>query len=186
MEDERIVQLYWARDELAIQESAAKYGSYCHSIARNILNNPDDACECVNDTWFHAWNAMPPHRPSVLSAFFGKITRNLSFDLYRKQHRKKRGSGEIDLVLEELSECVSGKDTPENTFTAHELAEEINQFLLSLPTKKRAMFILRYWYADPVAEIAERFAVSENNVSVTLNRIRTKLKADLKERGYDL
>ena len=109
-EDTHIVQMYWDRNETAISESAMKYGTYCTSIAQNILQNPADAEECVNDTWLHAWNAMPPHRPSLLSTFLGKITRNLSFDLYRKMHRKKRGGSQMDAVLDELEECVSGKD----------------------------------------------------------------------------
>ena len=125
MEDERIVLLYWDRDEAAISESSMKYGAYCTSIAQNILKNPADAEECVNDTWLHAWNAMPPHRPSLLSTFLGKITRNLSFDLYRKMHRKKRGESQMDAVLDELEECVSGKDDIERQW---EMKELIAQF----------------------------------------------------------
>ena len=110
MDDNDIIQLYWDRNEQAIRITSDKYGHYCKAIARNILNNEEDAEECVNDTWLHAWNAMPPHRPSLLSTFLGKITRNLSFDLYRKMHRKKRGESQMDAVLDELEECVSGKD----------------------------------------------------------------------------
>ena len=110
MDDNDIIQLYWDRNEQAIRITSDKYGHYCKAIARNILNNEEDAEECVNDTWLHAWNAMPPHRPSLLSTFLGKITRNLSFDLYRKMHRKKRGGSQMDTVLDELEECVSGKD----------------------------------------------------------------------------
>ena len=118
MEDTHIVQMYWDRNETAISESAMKYGTYCTSIAQNILRNPADAEECVKDTWLHAWNAMPPHRPSLLSTFLGKITRNLSFDLYRKMHRKKRGESQMDAVLDELEECVSGKDRGEQSVSA--------------------------------------------------------------------
>ena len=110
MDDRLIVQLYWDRNESAISESSKKYGAYCASIARNILQNASDAEECVNDTWLHAWNSMPPQKPSVLSAFLGRITRNLSFDLFRRLHREKRGGGNIDIVLDELAECVSGND----------------------------------------------------------------------------
>lgn len=186
MDDERIVQLYWERNESAIAESARKYGAYCTSIARNILLNPADAEECVNDTWLHAWNAMPPHRPSLLSAFLGKITRNLSFDLYKRLHREKRGGYGIDAVLDELAECVSGTDEPEKRREEQELKEEINRFLLALPEEKRCMFILRYWYADGVSEIASRMKTSENRVSVSLSRIRSRLKAHLIERGFDV
>ena len=186
MEDTHIVQMYWDRNETAISESAVKYGTYCTSIAQNILQNPADAEECVNDTWLHAWNAMPPHRPSLLSTFLGKITRNLSFDLYRKMHRKKRGESQMDAVLDELEECVSGKDDIERQWEMQELIAEINQFLQKLPEEKRCMFVLRYWYVDSIGEIAERLGRSENYISVSLNRIRGKLHTHLTERGFEL
>ena len=124
MDDERIVQLYWDRNETAITESAVKYGSYCASIAYNILNNMADAEECVNDTWLHAWKAIPPHRPTILSTFLGKITRNLSFDLYRRLHRERRGGSNLDQALDELAECVSGKDNTERQWEVKELIKE--------------------------------------------------------------
>jgi len=186
VEDDRIVQLYWDRNDSAISESVIKYGAYCTSIAQNILFNKADAEECVNDTWLRAWNAMPPHRPSVLSVFLGKITRNLSFDLYKRLHREKRGGNSIDEVLEELEECVSGNDDTESQWEMKELKAEINRFLLNLPEDRRYMFILRYWYADSIAQIAERMNMSENNVSVSLNRIRGRLRTYLTERGFDV
>lgn len=186
MDDESIVQLYWDRNESAISESSKKYGAYCTSIAHNILYNMADAEECVNDTWLHAWNAMPPHKPSILATFLGKITRNLSFDLYKRLHREKRGGNNIDAVLDELAECVSGVDDTERRWEEKELKEEINRFLFSLSKDKRYIFILRYWYVDSIAEIAKRMDMSENNVSVTLSRIRSKLKAHLIERGFNV
>ena len=186
MEDEKIVQLYWDRNEKAIEESSTKYGTYCRNIARNILQNEEDADECVNDTWLNAWNAMPPHKPSVLSAFLGKLTRNLSFDRYRNLHREKRGGHNIDLVLDELEELVSGQDDPERKWLEKELKESINQFLQSMPEEKRNLFILRYWHAMDISEIAKRTGLSSNRISVNLNRIRCKLKAFLIERGYEL
>lgn len=186
MDDASIVNLYWDRNEKAVTESQLKYGAYCSSIARNILSDPADAEECVNDTWLGAWNTMPPKRPAILRTFLGRITRSLSFDLYRRMHRKKRGGANIDLVLDELEELVSGNETPEDLFLTKELGEEISRFLASLPEEKRAMFILRYWYADSVRDIAERFQMRENTVSVTLSRIRTRLKTHLTERGYEI
>lgn len=186
MEDERIVQLYWDRDEAAIDESSKKYGAYCASIARNILADLSDAEECVNDTWLRAWNAMPPHRPSILSVFLGKITRNLSFDRYRAAHREKRGGAHVDAALEELGECVSGRDDPERRREERELIEELDRFLRALPEEQRYMFILRYWYADSIGEIAQRLGMSENRVSVTLHRVRLRLRARLMERGFDV
>ena len=186
MDDDKIVGLYWDRNEQAISETANKYGGYCGSIARNILINHSDAEECVNDTWLRAWNAMPPHRPSILSTFLGKITRNLAFDLYKKLHREKRGGNNMDLVLDELAEVVSGNDSPEKTWMEQEFKDEIDRFFSSLPKENRYMFGLRYWYAEGLSEIAERFDITENNLSVSLSRIRKKLRTHLIERGYDI
>ena len=186
MQDNEIVDLYWARSENAITETDGKYGRYCRKIAMNIVASNEDSEECVNDTWFQAWNSIPPHRPAVLAAFFGKITRNLAFDCYKKQHREKRGGHNIDLVLDELEEVVSGRDDPEQKVVEKELKEEINRFLNKLSKEKRYMFILRYWYADSISAIAGRFQMSRDNVSVTLNRTRKQLRAYLAERGYDI
>ena len=186
MEDEQIVALYWARKEQAISASAEKYGAYCQSIAVNILQNQSDAEECVNDTWFRAWGAMPPQRPKILSAFLGKLTRNLSFDRYRALHRHKRGGYEMDLVLDELAECVSGGEDPAARLAAKELGREISRFLAGLPTQKRQIFVLRYWYACPVGRIAERFGLQQGHVSVLLHRLREKLRAHLEKEGYKL
>lgn len=186
MEDSKIIQLYWNRDESAIPVTSKKYGAYCTSIARNILKNEEDTEECVNDTYFNAWNAMPPQRPSVLSAFLGRITRNLSFNRYKLLHTQKRGGGELPLVLEELTEVVSGKESVEQELERKELLAEINSFLAGLPKEKRQMFVRRYWYAEPVNEIAKRFGVSESSATMTLKRVREQLKEKLVEKGYCL
>ena len=185
-DDEKIIELFFERSEQAIRELDIKYGKLCRNLSYNIVNSRRDAEECVNDTWLHAWNAMPPHRPSLLSTFLGKITRNLSFDLYRKMHRGKRGGSQVDAVLDELEECVSGKDNIERQWEMKELIAEINQFLQKLPEEKRCMFVLRYWYVDSIGEIAERLGRSENYISVSLNRIRGKLHTHLTERGFEL
>ena len=184
LEDEQIIQLYWNRDESAIEASSQKYGSYVRRISYQILNDAADAEECVNDTWLRAWNAIPPHRPPVLATFLGKITRNLSFDLYKKRHREKRGGDTMDLVLDELGECVSGREDTEGQWEAKELIREIDRFLSSLSKEKRGMFVLRYWYADSILSIAEHYQTTENNVSVTLSRLRKKLRKHLTERGF--
>ena len=184
MLDSQIVQLYWDRDERAIPETAAAYGGYCFTIAHNILDSTQVAEECVNDTWLRAWNAIPPHRPSVLSAFLGRITRNLALQLFRRDHAQKRGGGEIDLVFEELSECVSGSESAEQSVNERELMRAINEFLAGQSAKKRKIFVRRYWYADSTAQIARRMHMSENSVSVTLHRMRAALRAYLEERGF--
>lgn len=186
MEDSEIIKLYWSRNQLAIPETAQKYGGYCSAIAGNILGSREDAEECVNDVYLTAWNTMPPQKPGILSAFLGKITRNLSLNRWRQNHAQKRGGGEIALVLEELAECVSGTENVEQEADRQELAEAINSFLELLPAEKRRMFLLRYWYAEPVNIIANRLDVSENHVSVTLHRLRRKLWDYLTERGFVL
>ena len=186
MEDSKIVQLYWNRDEPATGATADKYGRYCASIARNILGNREDAEECVNDTYLNAWNAIPPHRPGILSAFLGKITRNLSFNRYQYNTADKRGGGETAAVLEELLDIVSDGEGPEQAMEYRELVKAIDSFLAGLPAQKRRIFVCRYWYFDSVSGIASRFQMTENNVSVTLNRIRAQLRDYLMEGGFVL
>lgn len=186
MEDGRIVQLYWDRDQSAISATAEKYEGYCASIARNILGDERDAEECVNDTWLGAWNAMPPHRPALLSAFLGKLTRNLSFNRWKARRADKRGGGETALVLDELAECVSGRDDVEGELDRRELAAAIDQFLAKLPAGKRDLFVRRYWYADSIAAIAERYHMTEGSAAMSLSRTRARLRAYLTERGFDL
>lgn len=186
MEDMKIVELYWNRDEQAIPATAEKYGRYCATIAENVLNSREDTEECVNDTWLHAWNAMPPHRPDVLSAFLGRVTRNLAFNRYKSRNAQKRRSSEADAVLEELENCVSGTDCTEKALEYKELVRAINDFLAELPEKKRSIFVCRYWYADSENSIAGRFGMTRAGVSMTLTRLRGALRTYLTERGFEL
>lgn len=154
MEDAQIVALYWARDEAALAESEQKYGGYCRAIALGILENREDAAECVNDTWLRAWKAMPPRRPARLDAFLGKLTRNLSLDRWRALRAQKRGGGQTELALSELEECLPAVSTPEHALEAQDLAESLNRFLEALPREKRVLFVQRYWYLRSVEELA--------------------------------
>lgn len=186
MDDNGIIQMYWDRNDQAISATSEKYGHYCKAIAKNILNNEEDAEECVNDTYFNAWNAMPTHWPEQLATFLGKITRNLSFNRYKHNHAQKRGGGEITLVLDELADCVSDMDDVEKIIDLQELTKAINSFIKSLPTEKCNIFVRRYWYAESISEIARDYGMLQGNVSKTLERVRKKLKAYLTERGFDL
>ena len=186
MDDIEIVSLYWDRNPNAIDATSSKYGTYCKSIAKGILGNNEDAEECVNDTYFNAWNSMPPHRPNILSTYLGKITRNLSFDRYRYRKADKRGGGEIEILLDELADCVSGTDNVEQEIDKKLLVQAINAFLDTLPKEKCNIFLCRYWHAVSISELAKRFGMTEGNVSVILNRIRIKLRAYLTERGFEL
>ncbi len=186
MDDELIVQLYWDRSESAISETDRKYGSYCKSIAFNILQNIEDAEESVNDTYMDAWNAMPPHRPSILATFLGKITRRISIDRWRNQTRLKRGGGQIILALEELDECIAGSQNVEKEMERKELAELINFFLDSLPVTERRVFLSRYWYMDSIKDIAQKFGFSQSKVMSMLHRLRKRLRQKLEEGYYEI
>ena len=183
MEDEKIIDLYWNREQTAIIETEAKYGAYCHHIAWNILNNNQDSEECVNDTWLRAWNSMPTERPGILSAFLGAITRNLSLDCYRKKHAKKRGEGEVMYVFEELQDCFLN-DGPEQQSEANALVEALNYFLSKMEKDNRMIFVRRYWYMDSVEGIAKRYGISESKVKSSLFRSRNKLRDFLQKEGF--
>ena len=186
MDDKEIVKLYWNRDERAIHETEKKYGSYCLSIAKNILESNEDAEECVNDSYLHTWNSIPPKKPQMLSTYLGKIVRNLSFNCYKKNKTQKRGGGKLALVLDELSDCISDSYTTEEIWDGKLLTETIGDFLGTLPAGQRKLFVCRYWYADSIKDIADRFGMTETHVSVSLNRIRRKLKTYLLEKGFTL
>lgn len=186
MEDTRIIDLYWTRSEKAIAETSAKYGKYCYAIAYNILSNPQDADECVNDTYLKVWNLIPPNRPTILSAFLGKIVRRVSIDKWRSRNVGKRGSGEIIVALEELSECVPSSDNVEKAVEAAELERIIGSFVMSLPVMERRVFICRYWYLDSLGEICQQFGFTQSKVKMMLHRTRGKLLLYLKKESVIL
>ena len=186
MEDREIVDLYWQRSERAIEESSLKYGSYCMTIATHILGSRPDAEECVNDTWFQAWRAIPPHRPERLSVFLGRITRNLSINLSEKNSAAKRGGQTLPAALDELSECVPSPQNVEEEAEGRQLTESINHFLSELPKEKRIIFVKRYWYLLPVREIAQSLGIGESKVKMTLLRTRNELKQYLEREGVSL
>lgn len=184
MEDSQIIELYWQKNTDAISESANKYGAYCFTIADNILHNAEDSEECVNDTWLHAWNAMPPQRPNVLRMFLAKITRNLSLDRFYARNAEKRGGGELFLVLDELAECLASRASVETAYEGKELAQCIRHFVRELPERDGNVFVRRYFFTEPIAAIADRYGLTENNVMVILTRTRKKLKLELMKEGY--
>lgn len=183
MNDSEILDLYFARSEQAIVQTDAKYGPYCFSIANHILSNPSDAEESVNDTWLTAWNAIPPTRPQQLGTFLGRLTRNLAIDRWRKNTAGKRGSGETQVLLDELEDCVSGAESPEAEFLHKELSAALNRFLHRLPEQDRAVFLLRYYHSLAHLEIARKTGLSPNQVKYILKRTRTALAAALKKEG---
>ena len=183
MEDEKIIELYWKRDEEAVKQTNLKYGSFCYCIAKNLLKNEEDSKECVNDTWFKTWLVIPPKRPEFLQAFLGKITRNLSLDRYRKSHASKRGGGNMEVIYEELKECIAGPETQDSQTDTIVITDAVSRFLSGLSKDARIIFVRRYWYADSVGQIAQRFGMSESKVKSSLMRSRNKLKAFLEKEG---
>lgn len=183
MNDNEILDLYFARSEQAIVQTDHKYGPYCFSIANHILSNPSDAEESVNDTYYTAWKLMPPQRPQRLSTFLGKLTRNLSIDRWRKNTAGKRGGGETQLLLDELEECVAGCESPETDLLRKELATALNRFLYQLPREERSIFILRYYYANPLFEITQKTGLSSNRVKYILKKTRKDLAETLEKEG---
>ena len=183
MTDDEIVESYWRREERAIRESDARYGRYLFAIANRILNNRQDSEECVNDTWLRAWRAIPPARPVKLKLYFAKITRNLALSRYAAKAARKRGGGEVALILDELSEVLREPDEVESEYMAKELARAVNQFVHTLPERTCNVFVRRYFYSEEIPEIAERYGLSARNVTVMLSRTRGKLKQYLEKEG---
>jgi len=186
MEDEKIVSLYWDRDERAIRETEEKYDRYLTKIAQNILNNYEDSRESVNDTYLAAWNSMPPHRPSVLSTYLAKLTRRISIDIFRGRTRVKRQGSEYALSLQELGDCVSGGNTTEEILNVKLLADAIGIYLRTLSPEARNLFIGRYYYLDSLKEAAAYCGMTESKAKSLLHRTRLGLKEHLRKEGFEL
>ena len=183
MEDMQIVDLFFARREQAIDETAHKYGKYLFSIADHILSSNRDAEEAVNDTYLGAWKSIPPHRPDRLSTYLGKITRRCSLEKWKAMHAQKRGGGEVPLALEELGECIPAGETPEQAMELKELTQLLNTFIRTLAETEQRVFICRYWYLMSVKTISRNFGFTESKVKSMLSRTRGKLKTYLEREG---
>ncbi len=181
MEDREIIRLFWSRSEKAIVQTHAKYGRYCHYIAYQILQSDADAEETVNDTYLQVWNTVPPREPNPLKGYLAVISNRLAINRYEAQNAQKRGGNQITLVLEELSECVSGREG--DMLDRLALKNALDRFLSQLPARTRSIFVRRYWYVASIAEIAEEFGMKESNVTVLMLRTRSKLKVFLEKEG---
>lgn len=186
MEDAEIVALYWARNEDAITQTKAKYGAYLNRVAYNILSDLEDSQECVSDTLLAAWRSMPDNRPKNLRTYLGKITRQVSIDLYRRRNRMKRYASEYAISLEELGDSFTDGRTPEDELNARLLTETVNRFLRTLPDEARNTFIGRYYFFDSVKNVARYCGMSESKCKSLLYRTRQSLKAYLQKEGFDL
>ncbi len=182
MTDEEIISLFFERSEQAISELAAKHGAAVKRVALNILNDEEDARECVNDTWLGAWNSIPPNRPDPLRTYVCRIARNLAAKRFHAETAKKRCS-QYDLALDELAECIPDRTGVEDVVAAKELADCIDRFLDTLSYEDRYLFMRRYWYADPLQSIAGSAGMSCGAAAVRLHRVRKKLKTMLLKEG---
>lgn len=184
MTDEKIIDLFFQRDEQAIQMSMDTYDAYCRTVAAGILSNPADIDEAVADTYLAVWNAIPPHRPKCLRLFFGRIARNRSVSILRKNTADFRGGKNVLVALDELSQCVSTLGCPEQEIDARQLGEAISCFLKKQPLQQRQVFLQRYFYMEDISDIANRYGLQEANVRMILSRTRQKLHKYLKKEGY--
>lgn len=184
MEDSKILELFFRRQESAIEHTREKYGAYCASLAGNILDRPEDVEEVLNDTWLRAWNSIPPQMPTHLKLYLARIARNLAFDRFRSEQRLKRGGGEVTLALEELKTCLPASAGPETLLEAKELQQCVNRFLATLPQREREIFLLRYFHVKSMDDIARQYRLSQSGVRTVLMRTRRKLKDHLKKEEY--
>ena len=184
MEDSKIVELYWQRDEAAIHITEEKYNNYLMKIAFNVLSDVEDSKECVNDTYLKAWRSIPPNKPQYLSLYLGKITRSLAIDLLRKKNTAKRKADSLDISLSELGECISDGNAFDKKMDEKFLAEIIGKYLKTVSKDARKCFIRRYFYMDSISDICKFFHMSESKVKTSLHRTRKGLQKYLEKEGY--
>lgn len=186
MQDEMIVDMYWRRNEKAIEETAAKYGGYLFKIAKNILEDEEDSKESVNDTYLKTWKSIPPNRPDPLLPYLSKIVRRTSIDIFRGKNREKRRGSQYEASLCELAECVSKGDETAAAVDCGLLSSAINDWLLTLPAESRAVFIGRYYFMDPIKDLTEYHGMSSSKVKSLLFRLRASLREYLEKEGFEL
>lgn len=184
MEDDELLRLYFTRNEIAVGATEAAYGAYCHTIALRILGNAEDAEEVVNDALLRAWNSIPPQQPRSFRAYLAKLTRNLAFDLYRRQTAEKRGGAALRAALDELDFCLPSGETAESALDAKELQASIECFLDTLSSREEEIFLRRYFYAEAIAGIASCLGLKESHILTILSRTRKKLRKHLEKEGY--
>ena len=181
MEDREILALLFARSEQAITALSSKFGRRLQRLAGNILPTAQDVEEAVNDTYLAVWNTVPPHNPDPITPYILRICKNISVSRLRILTAQKRSAYEV--ALDELSETV-GRNTLERIIEARVLGRVIDGFLDTVSQVDRVIFLRRYWYGDRVKDIARRMGMTENAVSVRLNRLRSSLRHILVKEGY--
>ncbi|MBR2888719.1 MAG: RNA polymerase sigma factor [Oscillospiraceae bacterium] len=184
MDDGKLVDLFWRRDEAAINQTQAKYGKLLLRLAQRITGNMEDALECVNDTYLASWNAIPPERPQYFFAYLSKICRNLAFGVLDRREAEKRSATVVELT-QELQQCLPDR-MAEARLEGREIGDALNRFLGALKTEERRIFLRRYWYGDSVVEIASHFSATQSKVKTQLHRTREKLRKFLEQEGIGI
>lgn len=185
MNDNEIIELYWSRDERAISETDIKYGRFCRAIAVNVLTVNEDAEECVNDTYHKAWTVIPPQRPEQFRAWLGRVVRNISLNLWNKNHAQKRYKG-METMLSELEDCVPSPVSVESEIDDMELGRVISMWLRTLTDEERMYFIIRYWNGVPLKDIAEKHGIGAEKLAQKMLRLRKSLRSALEKEGISL
>lgn len=185
MDDRRIVELFLNRSEEALLQIDIKYGRYCHRVAFNVLGNAEDSEECVNDAYMRVWGSSAK-RPSSLSAYVGKITRNIALDKLRQKNSSSAETARCPVLLDELAECVSGADELERRQDSAEIIDALNGFLETLSATERGVFMRRYWMMEPIADVAARYDISVSKTTTMLFRLRGRLKKHFMKEGISL
>ena len=185
MEDETIVALFWQKDAQAIPAAEEKYGGFCRGLAQKLLDSPEDAEECVNDTLHRLWETIPPQRPGSLRAYMAKIVRNLCIDRWRQRTARRRG-GNLTFLSLELEDCLPAAPSAEELTEGREVAACISRWLEGLPREDRVLFVRRYWYGDTVEELAARRGVPGNRLAQKLRRMRGSLRRALEKEGISV
>ena len=185
MDDLKIIELYWERNENAIIETENKYGRLLYKISFNILSNNEDSKECVNDTYIRIWKSVPPERPRSLTAYLGRIIRNISIDYLKQNRAQKRYSGG-DLLLSELEDCIPSRNTVWGEIETKALSRLISDWLNTLPKEDRILFVRRYWYGDSVKELASAIGTTPNKLARRMYRLRSNLKDFLEKEEVTL
>lgn len=184
MKDNDLIDLYWRRDPDAVTQTEARYGARCRGIALRILGTAEDADECVGDVWLRVWNAIPPQRPEHFWPFLAKITRNAALDRLAGRKAARRGGGQLELALHELDECIPSPSSVEDEVMAAELGRCIDRFVRTLNERDAGVFLRRYFFIEPAADIARRYRLSKNHVEVILSRTRRKIRKHLEQEGW--
>lgn len=183
MEDSRIIELFFSRDESALDAFCEKYKNYIMRILSNILCDTQDSEECMQDTMVALWDTIPPERPRSLGAYAARIARNKAIIKYRYNHSQKRDENISD-IISELDECLPSRDTTEDEVENKRLGEAINAFVAGLALRERVIFTRRYWYSEPIENIARGLGIRQNTVRVILHRIRSRMKKHLEKEGF--